>query len=164
MAVMFERYTESARRAVFFARLLAIVSEAPNITSVNLLASLLFDDNSRAQTIFHLRESFPHYRGCPCKFASLPKQQNKTLTQHSKQALLWTAMEATQMGDYWIGTEHMLLGILRVPVSRAAKYLAMAGLTLDGARKTIQKSKSSRPDYGSVPRMWQIKAWLLRNF
>jgi hypothetical protein len=42
--------------------------------------------------------------------------------------------------------------------------LAMAGLTLEAARKAIQENKSSRPDYGRVPRGWWIKARLLRFF
>ncbi len=49
-------------------------------------------------------------------------------------------------GDYWIDTEHLLLGILRVPACRAARYLAMTGLTLAAARKTIEDNKPSRPE------------------
>jgi len=39
---MFERCTESARRAIYFAHFFALVSDRPEITSVDLLCSLLY--------------------------------------------------------------------------------------------------------------------------
>jgi hypothetical protein len=76
--------------------------------------------------------------------------------------LAWTATEAAQLMDYWIDNEHLLLGILHVRPCTGARYLEMAGLTLDAARKTVQENKPSRPDYGRVPRWWRIKARLLK--
>lgn len=159
---MFERYTEPARRAIFFARARALFSEAPEITSVDLLAALLWEDNSRAQTLFHLRDYFPLYTGCPRKVTTLPEgHHGPPLDSDSKQVLAWTASEATiNLRDYWIDTEHMLLGILRTPTCTASSYLAMIGLTLRGARKTIRDNKHSRPNYGPVPRLW----WLYEPF
>ena len=115
---MFERYTEPARRAIFFARARALFSEAPEITSVDLLAALLWEDNSRAQTLFHLRDYFPLYTGCPRKVTTLPEgHHGPPLDSDSKQVLAWTASEATiNLRDYWIDTEHMLLGILRTSI------------------------------------------------
>src|SRR5579864_3467603 len=98
---MFERYTTSARRAIFFANYLALISERSQITSVDLLACLLFDDDSRAQTIFKLRNYFPLYNGCPSKFASMPKPpKGPLLTDDSKMILAWAAMEAAYLEDY----------------------------------------------------------------
>jgi ATP-dependent Clp protease ATP-binding subunit ClpA len=112
---MFERCTESARRAVYFAHHLAVVSDSPEITSVDLLCSLLFDGNSRVQAIFQLRDQFPLYNGRPCKYEKAP---NPTvlpqLTGQSKHILNWARVEANELRDYWIDTEHVLLGILRV--------------------------------------------------
>jgi ATP-dependent Clp protease ATP-binding subunit ClpA len=160
---MFERCTEPTRRAIYFAHVLTVISEGPKITSVELLAGLLFGDDSRAQSIFQLRERFPFYRGCPCKFETLPKpQQAPPLTGYCKMILAWAEREAGWMGDYWIDTEHLLLGILRVPQSTAAQYLAKTGLTLDVARKTILDHRPSRPDCGPVPRWWGIKNRLFR--
>ncbi len=163
MPSMFERCTETARRAIFFARALAVLSEAPQITSVDLLAALLWDDKSRAQSLFNLRDRFPLYCGCPHKFAKLPKPTAEPLLDdRAKQCLRWTAQEATQLGDYWIDNEHLLLGIIRVRASTASSYLAMIGLTVHGVRKIIQDNKHSRPDYGPIPRWWRIKSRLLR--
>jgi ATP-dependent Clp protease ATP-binding subunit ClpA len=158
---MFERYAEPARRAIFFACARTIFSDRPEITSVDLLASLLWENNSRAQTLFNLRDYFPLYCGCPRKVTTLPQgPSGPPLDRDSKQILAWTAIEATQLRDYWIDTEHLLLGIIRTQACTASSYLEMIGLTLRGCRKTIRDNKQSRPGYGPVPRLW----WLMSRF
>jgi ATP-dependent Clp protease ATP-binding subunit ClpC len=164
MASIFERYSQPARRAIFFARFLAVMSDARDISSVDLLGGLLFDNDSRALSLFQLRDHFPQYHGCPYKFAKIPKVNGPPLDQHARQILMWTEDEATRMGDYWIDNEHILLGIMRVPISPAAAYVARTGLTTDVVRKTILDNKSSRPDYGPVPRSWPLKVWFRRTF
>src|SRR5262249_30395351 len=70
----------------------------------------------------------------------------------TKQILAWTATEATiHLRDYWIDTDHLLLGIIRARTCTASSYLKMIGLTLRGARKTIRDNKHSRPNYGPAP-------------
>jgi ATP-dependent Clp protease ATP-binding subunit ClpA len=146
--------------------MLTLLSESSSITSVDLLASLLFDDDSRAQTVFQLRERFPMFHGCPYKFAKVPEPagDGPPLAAYSKQVLAWTAHEATAMGDYWIDTEHLLLGLMRVKSCTAASYLARTGLTLKAAREAIKSNKLSRPTYGTAPRGWRLKSWLFKSF
>jgi ATP-dependent Clp protease ATP-binding subunit ClpA len=159
---MFERCTESARRAIYFANFCALMSDRREITSVDLLCSLLFDGNSRVQAIFQLRDQFPLYNGCPGKYEKAPKPTVlPLLTSESKQILNWARVEADELRDYWIDTEHMLLGILHVPNCDAAKYLMRTGLTLTHARKSIKQNRHSRPVYGSVSLWWRIKNYLL---
>lgn len=153
---LFARYTEPARRAIFFARAVALYSEHPYIEPMDLLRGLLFEDN-RVQTIFNLREFFPLYRGLPAKSTDLKLKDGPPLNEESKQILRETAAEATGMEDFWIDTEHLLLGILRVPDCDAAKYLAMIGLAVSSAREQIERNKPSRPAYGRIPRSWRIK-------
>jgi hypothetical protein len=59
-------------------------------------------------------------------------------------------MEADAMGDAWIDTDHLLLGILAEPGSLPAQHLAKAGITLEDARHVVMENRSSRPDYGPV--------------
>jgi ATP-dependent Clp protease ATP-binding subunit ClpA len=160
---MFERYTPSARRAIFYARAITLLSERAEITSVDLLGGLLFSEESRVQTIFQLRERFPVYSGCPYKHSTLPEvPTGPPLANDSKHALAEAAWEATRLGDYWIDNEHLLLGIMRARSCVASAYLARTGLTLNAARKAIKDSKPSRPDYGPVPLQWRIKLRLFR--
>jgi ATP-dependent Clp protease ATP-binding subunit ClpA len=159
---MFKRCTESARRAVYFAHFFAVVSDRPEITSVDLLCSLLYGSDSRVQAIFQLRDQFPLYNGCPYKYEKAPKPTVlPQLTAESKQILNWTQVEANELRDYWIDTEHMLLGILRVRQCNAATFLLRTGLTLADARKLIKQNRHSRPTYDPVPLWWRIKNYLM---
>lgn len=67
------------------------------------------------------------------------------------------------MGDAWVDTDHMLLGILCEPSSHAAELLVKADITLESARLKVLENRSSRPDYGPVIPLGQIpspKVWL----
>ncbi|HET6845046.1 MAG TPA: Clp protease N-terminal domain-containing protein [Candidatus Angelobacter sp.] len=160
---MFERYTESARRAVYFARTIAVLNDATRISSTNLLQGMLWEDSSRAQTIFHLQNNFPVSRGRPWKRQDANIAGNGPgLTGTSKKILAWTAKEADHLGDYWIDVEHLLLGIMCEHSSAAARCVAQTGLTIKVARKTIKDNKPSRPQYGPVPLWWQVKTQPLK--
>jgi hypothetical protein len=67
------------------------------------------------------------------------------LTEDSKRILAWTAIEANKLKDYWVDTEHLVLGILREENCSAAVKLRAVGLSLDGARKLVVDNTSSRP-------------------
>src|SRR5712672_3212600 len=120
---MFERYTESARRAIFYARAVAVLNEASTIDSVHLLCGLMWGEDSRAQVLFGLREIFPLYRGCPHKSGNLKPVttvQGPPLSDEGKKVVARAAPEANAMRDYWIDTEHLVLGILAEPACPAA--------------------------------------------
>jgi ATP-dependent Clp protease ATP-binding subunit ClpA len=163
---MFERYTDPAKRAIFFARSMAILNEAPAIDSQHLLCGLMWGEDSRAEAIFRLRQYFPLYTGCPWKIAGLPTghlgRKEPPLDNPSKRVLAWTAREAARLGDYWIDTEHLFLGILSEASCLAASYLAEAGFTLASSRKAVESNKHSRPNYGRVPQSWRIRKLLER--
>jgi hypothetical protein len=136
-------------------------SDRDSLTSVDLLAGLLFDHDSRAQTLFGLREYFPIYEGRPWKYATLPERKRAPVfDKEMSKILAQTIREANHMGDYWMDTEHLLLGILRVPGCLAAQYLSRVGLGLEATRESIQQNRSSRPDYGPVPRWWALQGRL----
>jgi ATP-dependent Clp protease ATP-binding subunit ClpA len=166
---MFERYTEQARRAIFFARAVTLLNGASAIDSSHLLYGLMWEDASRAQKVFGLREVFPLYKGSPHLFIEKEKlkaAEGPPLTEDSKKILARAAMEADGLRDYWIDTEHMLLGILAEPNCTAARNLVKAGITLKSARRVVVTNKSSRPDYGPVPYPqqaspleWMISRW-----
>lgn len=52
-------------------------------------------------------------------------------TQNAKQTLQYSGQLAIQMGAAYVGTEHLLLGILKSPSSLGAKLLSESGVTLD---------------------------------
>jgi ATP-dependent Clp protease ATP-binding subunit ClpA len=112
---VYEQYTESARRAIFFAIWYSRLRKSRDIDSVDLLRGLMHDGDSRVNTVFGLREYFPLHCGCPSKSAKaeeVPKPE-PVLTNEVKRILARSLWEADAVGDYWIDTEHLLLGILR---------------------------------------------------
>jgi ATP-dependent Clp protease ATP-binding subunit ClpA len=169
---MFERYTASARRAIFYARAVAVLNEAAAIDSIHLLCGLIWGDDSRAQQLFQLREIFPLHRGCPHKSGDIKPVttvQGPPLSDGGKKVVARAAPEANAMRDYWIDTEHLLLGILAEPSCRAAQVLAKTGITLESARRVVVENKPSRPEYGrdsawrdskSSPLKWVKSKWL----
>jgi ATP-dependent Clp protease ATP-binding subunit ClpA len=165
---MFERYTEPARRAIFFARAFAIRNSAPMIDSTHLLSGLMWPNTSRAQVLFGLREKFPQYgRETYGSLVATWKGQDLLLTDEVKKILYFTSKEADAMGDAWVDTDHLFLGILCISDCQIAQQLNAAGLTLENARATVIENRPSRPDYGPViplgttpsPRVWLKSKW-----
>ena len=141
---------------------------------MDLVRGLMHDESSRVNSVFGLREFFPLYCSCPSKFATaddVPKP-DPMLTDEVKRILAWTAWEADAVGDYWIDTEHLLLGILHEASCLAGQFLLRAGFTLRSARRTTLENKSSRPDYGPISQWWGLQSpwdrfiakWRLRKY
>jgi ATP-dependent Clp protease ATP-binding subunit ClpC len=168
---MFERYTESARRAIFYARAITIINNAPKIDSTHLLWGLMWPNLSRAQELFRLREKFPQYSKRPQRslLVKTLKGPDLPLTDESKRTLAWSAIEADAMRDPWLDTDHLLLGMLRESECQTAQQLNAVGITLENARVIVAENRSSRPDYGPVlplgaaPSMlaWFASGWRL---
>jgi ATP-dependent Clp protease ATP-binding subunit ClpC len=159
---MFERYTESAKRAIFYARAIALINNAPKIDAIHLLWGLMWPDTSRAQVIFCLREKFPQYRRHSRRslLRTTWKSHDLRLTDEAKKTLAYAAMEADAMGDAWVDTDHLLLGILRESGCQAARQLTAAGLTLEKSRPVVMENQSLRPDYGPVIPLGVSLSWL----
>jgi len=120
---MFERYTEKARRVIFFARYEASQFGSPYIETEHLLLGLLRED--KALTNRFLRS--PH-----ASIESIRKQiEGRTtvrekvstsvdlpLSQECKRVLTYATEEAERLAHKHIGTEHLLLGLLRDELGR----------------------------------------------
>ena len=131
---MFERYTELARRAVFFARYEAAQVGGPQIETQHLLLGLLREDRALAERFLRSGESIAAIRG---KIESRTSKRDKLstsvalpLSHQSKRALAYGAEEADRLRCADIGTVHLLLGLLREEESLAASILRDLGLSL----------------------------------
>jgi ATP-dependent Clp protease ATP-binding subunit ClpA len=147
---MFDRCFPTARRAIFFARYVAVMDEAAYIDSGHLLRGLMWDKDSRADALFDLREKFPFYRGYPYKVAdyqTVAKIPGPPLSSQGKRNVVLAREEADALRDYWIDTEHLLLGILADPGCLAAQNLAKAHISLERARCVIREKMATRPKY-----------------
>jgi len=137
---MFERYTEKARRTIFFARYEASQVGSPYIETEHLLLGVLREDLALAARFLHetdincLREQV---------LADRPRHQKASatvdlpLTNECKLALAQGMEEADRMQHPHIGTGHLFVGVLLQADTAAEKFLKARGLTVESAREYI---------------------------
>lgn len=112
---MFERYREDAKRAIFFARWEAQQSGSAYIEPKHILLGLIHDADSKANQLLALsayEETFRKQLGFSASVQS-SKAVDVPLSNSSKRVLAYAAQEADRLASMPIGTEHLLLGLLR---------------------------------------------------
>jgi ATP-dependent Clp protease ATP-binding subunit ClpC len=67
-------------------------------------------------------------------------------TQNAKQTLQYSGQLAIQMGAAYVGTEHLLLGILKSPSSLGAKLLSESGVTIDKINPSLISASGAVTD------------------
>ena len=140
---MFERYRQDARRAIFFARWQAQQAGSGYIEPEHLLLGLTHDADSKANQLFSLAaqvESFRRQLGSNAS-AKSPTSVDLPLSNASKRVLAYTAEEAERLASKPIGTEHLLLGLLRENKSDVPEALAEVGIDLHSARNRIREDR-----------------------
>ncbi len=152
---MFERYTDQNRRAIFFARQTALQLGAAAIDSGHLLLGLVTEKETRADIVFRLRELLPEEVAQQAVEIKQPMMKGTIpLSNDGKRAIAYTAFEANRLRDYWIDTEHLVLGILREESSPAVAKLRAMGLELESCRQQVMYSKDSRPQRADPVWRW----------
>jgi ATP-dependent Clp protease ATP-binding subunit ClpA len=140
---MFERYTEKARRVIFFARYEASEFGSSYIESEFLLLGLLREGKSVVtrwlgegdwQTILREEVRKSGYTG-----EKISTSVDLPLSNESKRVLAYAAEEAALLSHPMIGTEHLFLGLLREPKSTAARILLERGVDVRVVRETLAK-------------------------
>src|SRR4029077_1043489 len=140
---MFERYTERARRTLFFARYEASQFGSTTIETEHLLLGLLRESNGTCRRFLENRQLSPQRISADivvrmAREKTVPTSIEIPFSEATKRALLFAAAEADRMRTSHIGTEHLLLALLRVEGTAAGLLLAANGLRLDDARKEIE--------------------------
>jgi hypothetical protein len=144
-ALMFERYTEGARRSLFFARyecsqLGAIAIEAEHLLfgilrqNTGVISALLARLDCTADALRKEIESTSTFRDKIATSVEIP------FSPATKAILQYAADEADRLRHNYIGTEHLVLGLLREENSTAAKLLVAHGLRLDDGTRTALRS------------------------
>src|ERR1700752_638158 len=139
---MFERYTERARRVLFVARYEASQLGSISIETEHLLLGLIREGKGLTSRIFarsHLSldsirkevEGRTVFREKVSTSVEIP------FSAETKRVLQFAAEEADRLLHNYIGTEHLLLGILREERSVAASILMEKGMRLNAVREDI---------------------------
>ncbi len=124
---MFDRYTEPARRTIFYARNEAVQLGSPYIETEHLLLGLMREDPARVGRQLEASGAFESIRKQVeeryKETAKASPQRDLPLSHACKRVLACAAEEANQLNHEHIGTEHLLLGVLREENSFAAELL-----------------------------------------
>lgn len=136
---MFERYTENARRTIFFASREANQCDSSFIEPEHLLLSLLKDNWIKDSFLKDLNE--PELRAAITRTSATTSKQtpDTPFNDSSKRILIHAAEEADMFLDSHIGTEHLLLGVLQEKRCGAAHTLKKIGLRITGLRKLVRQ-------------------------
>src|ERR1700683_3582359 len=145
---MFERYTEKARRVIFFARYEASQFGSPCIETEHLLLGLLREDKALANRFLRSTASVESIRKQIEAHTTLREKVSTSvdlpLSHECKRVLAYGAEEAERLNHKHIGTEHLLLGLLREEKCFAADILHERGLRLAQVREEIARSSSEK--------------------
>lgn len=140
---MFERYTQAAGRTIFGARYIASQVGSLEIETEHLLLGVLTTDKTlasrllaspwAAETVWKLVE-----RRKPIR-KRIPGPSEIPLDKVSKRVLALAAEEADLLSSGQIGTEHLLLGLLREEKSFAGEILSELGVRLAPTRAELSR-------------------------
>ena len=149
---MFEKYNEKARRALFFARYEASKLGSKVIESEHILLGILREGEDVIEEIFSRFNVKPddvrrEIEGDRVFVERVSSSQELPLSEESKKILAYASHEAESMMHPYVGTEHLLIGILRVDpcVAVPAPRRRTVSTSTACGRRRSRSSRSARP-------------------
>jgi ATP-dependent Clp protease ATP-binding subunit ClpC len=139
---MFERFTDKARRVIVLAQNEARSLDHDYIGTEHILLALIEQGNGVGPkaleamqiSVDTVREKVEEITGrgqVPTRQGHIP------FTPAAKKVLELSLREALQLGHHYIGTEHILLGLLREGEGVAGRVLVSLGADLDRTRQLV---------------------------
>lgn len=151
---MFERFTDGARRVVVQAQEEARLLNHSYIGTEHVLLGLITDPDgvsfqalvSHKVDIKAVRQAVVEIigRGTEAPAGTIP------FTPRAKRVLELSLRESLQMGHHYIGSEHILLGLIREVEGIAAQVLTQLGVNLDDLRVTVSELAGTNPESGQL--------------
>ncbi len=138
---MWQRFTERARKVVFYAQEEAQKFGEGYVSTEHLLLGLVREpDSVAARVLEKLGVSLSRIRAEVEK--QLPRgdarpSQDMTLTPRAKRVIDLAYDEARNLNNNYIGTEHLLLGLIREGDGLAGRVLAKLSVELERARREV---------------------------
>jgi Clp amino terminal domain, pathogenicity island component/ClpX C4-type zinc finger len=153
-----QRFTERARRIVFFAQEEAARLGENSVGPEHLLLGLVRENDSVAARILE-RLGVPLGR----IRSDIERQvtrghgnlgQDMQLTRSGKRVIDLAYDEARQLNNNYIGTEHLLLGLIREGDGLAARVLVKLGADLERTRREVyaMQEGENQPSHNRSPR------------
>jgi ATP-dependent Clp protease ATP-binding subunit ClpC len=140
---MFERYTEKARRVIFFARYEASQFGSPYIETEHILLGLLREDKALANRFLQSHAAVESIRRQIEAHTTVREKVSTSvdlpLSHESKRVLAYASEEAERLHHKYIGSGHLLLGLMREENTFAAQILRERGVQLSNVREEIAR-------------------------
>ncbi len=140
---MFERFTERARKVVFHAQKEAKQLKHNIVGTEHLLLGLIQEGEGVAgRALEELGISLEKVREEVIKIIGVGDQSylgEVPFTPRAKRVLELAVDEARQLGHNYVGTEHILLGLIREGEGVAAQVLKNMGADMETARKQVMR-------------------------
>ncbi len=139
---MFEKYNEKARRALFFARYEASKLGSRVIESEHILLGILREGEETVNELLRRFQIKPEelrreIEGERVFVERISSTAELPLSEESKKILAYASHEAESMLHSTVGSEHLLIGILRVEGCMAMRLLSQHGLDLFNVREEV---------------------------
>jgi ATP-dependent Clp protease ATP-binding subunit ClpC len=148
---MFERFTEQSRRAVVLAQEEARMLGHNHIGSEHLLLGLLHEQGGAAAVV--LGSAGITVEAARSQVEELARPGDKSpsghipFTQRAKKILELSLREALEQKKSYIGTEHILLALMRDADGTGARVLERLGGSLPALRQQVlEVAKATAPD------------------
>jgi ATP-dependent Clp protease ATP-binding subunit ClpC len=150
---MWQRFTDRAKQVVFYAQEEARKSSAGHVSTEHLLLGIVSDpDCTAAKVLTKLGVPIDNVRA---EIEKLPSGreaqplQKFSLTPATQTVIDLAYDEARALHTKSIGTEHLLLGLIREPEGVAGRVLAHLGVNIEAARREVliiqeQRAQPSR--------------------
>ena len=138
---MFERFTDRARRVVVLAQEEARLSNNPYIDTGHILLGLLNEEGKAVQVLESLDVDLAVVRDklAVTDISDQKQSGHIPFSPQSKKVLELSLREALQLGHNYIGTEHILLGLIREGEGVAAQVLQQLGAELQKVRQEVNR-------------------------
>jgi ATP-dependent Clp protease ATP-binding subunit ClpC len=148
---LFERYTDKARRVIFFARYEASEFRSPFIDTEHVLLGVVREDEILRSRLLpgasheSLRKQIEALSLSPGIREPVPTSVDLPLSEEAQRALIYASQEAEALQHQLIDCGHLILGLLRVEGCLAAAFLGEQGITYEDYREVIRTSGMAAP-------------------
>jgi uncharacterized protein (TIGR03435 family) len=164
---MFNRFTVRARRVLFYARSEVSQLGSSAVEPEHILLGLLDEGNGLGSRILaRTGDALADLRSDIVRRLTarerVPESDDIPLSASCERALQYAAEEADRLLHNYVGTEHLLLGLLREEGSVAAEVLAARGVRIEAVREAIVEwlSRGEQPEPpGPPPTPANIYQW-----
>ena len=156
---MFERYTEQARRVIFFARYEASAFGSEYIEAEHILLGLVREDKLLRNRLQHqgrdqIRKSVEEHTPQREKIST---SVDLPISDEVKRALAYANQESLEFNHKVIDTGHLILGLLHIENCYAAALLQQNGIDYRSYREVVRASPFSH-----VPKAERIRPGMVR--